>query len=235
MPTSCNNVFSSAPRCGSPTCSARRLLKHSRRVIGWFIGWRSRQEIRICDADRGCDLVFVDDAADAFLRAGASDAANGRVFGVGGADRSRIALVEQLTIDGAAPGRYRFVDWPPKSPGRHRQPADSSLIARTLGWRPAVGLRRAAARWRSAAAPATASPASAVARREGLPRGEHTLRRPERDRRGRDPRAIERDRRMVHPRSRSRPSADSRQRRAQACRRRGQRHRCIAWRCAPPA
>src|ERR1044071_3798443 len=85
-----NNVF------GVRACSLRltnvfgprQLVKHNRQgFIGWFI--RTAIEGKTIqlygDGSQLRDLVYVDDAADAFLRAGASDACNGEVFNVGGA------------------------------------------------------------------------------------------------------------------------------------------------------
>jgi nucleoside-diphosphate-sugar epimerase len=143
-----NNVF------GLRACSLRltnvfgprQLLKHNRQgFIGWFIRLAIEdQEIQIYgDGSQVRDLVYVDDAADAFLRAGASDDANGRVFNVGGAEPiTHRALVERL-IDVCGTGRYRMVDWPPEKRAIDIGSfyADSSLIARTLGWRPTVDLR----------------------------------------------------------------------------------------------
>ena len=65
----------------------RQLLKHNRQgFIGWFIRLAIEdREIQIYgDGEQLRDFVYVDDAADAFLRAGASDAWNGQVFNVGG-------------------------------------------------------------------------------------------------------------------------------------------------------
>ena len=143
-----NNVF------GLRACSLRltnvfgprQLLKHNRQgFIGWFIRLAIEdQEIQIYgDGSQVRDLVYVDDAADAFLRAGASDDANGRVFNVGGAEPiTHRALVERL-IGVSGTGRYRLVDWPPEKRAIDIGSfyADSSLIARTLGWRPTVDLR----------------------------------------------------------------------------------------------
>jgi UDP-glucose 4-epimerase len=143
-----NNVF------GLRACSLRltnvfgprQLLKHNRQgFIGWFIRLAIEdQEIQIYgDGSQVRDFVFVDDAADAFLRAGASDDANGRVFNVGGAEPiTHRALVERL-IEVSGTGRYRCVEWPPekRSIDIGSFYADSSLIARTLGWRPEVSLR----------------------------------------------------------------------------------------------
>jgi len=155
-----NNVF------GLRACSLRltnvfgprQLLKHNRQgFIGWFIRLAIEdQEIQIYgDGSQVRDLVFVDDAADAFLRAGASDDANGRVFNVGGDEPiTHRALVERL-IEVSGTGRYRFVEWPPEKRAIDIGSfyADSSLIARTLGWRPAVtlhdGLQRTVAFYRA--------------------------------------------------------------------------------------
>ena len=84
-----NNVF------GVRACSLRltnvygprQLIKHNRQgFIGWFIRLAVEGgEIQIFgDGTQLRDFVFVDDAADAFLRAGATDACNGEVFNVGG-------------------------------------------------------------------------------------------------------------------------------------------------------
>jgi len=61
----------------------RQLIKHSRQgFIGWFIRLvLENKEIQIYgDGTQLRDFVYVEDAVDAFLRAGANDAANGEVF-----------------------------------------------------------------------------------------------------------------------------------------------------------
>ena len=84
-----NNVF------GVRACSLRltnvygprQLIKHNRQgFIGWFIRLAIEgREIQIFgDGSQLRDFVYVDDAADAFLRAGATDACDGEVFNVGG-------------------------------------------------------------------------------------------------------------------------------------------------------
>ena len=65
----------------------RQLIKHNRQgFIGWFIRLALEgREIQIFgDGSQLRDFVYVDDAADAFLRAGAADACDGDVFNVGG-------------------------------------------------------------------------------------------------------------------------------------------------------
>ena len=148
-----NNVF------GVRACSLRltniygprQLLKHNRQgFIGWFIRKAIEdREIQIYGDGRQIrDFVYVDDAADAFLRAGATDVANGQVFNVGGSEPiSHRSLVEML-VSIAGAGRYRFVDWPDeqKAIDIGDFTTDSSLIAATLAWRPTITLREGLAR-----------------------------------------------------------------------------------------
>jgi UDP-glucose 4-epimerase len=148
-----NNVF------GVRACSLRltnvygprQLLKHNRQG---FVAWFIRQviedgEIQIFgDGRQVRDFVYVDDAVDAFLRAGASDEPNGMVLNVGGAEPiSHVALAE-LMVSVAGTGRYRLAPWPPekKAIDIGDFSTDSSLIAHTLGWRPTTPLREGLAR-----------------------------------------------------------------------------------------
>jgi nucleoside-diphosphate-sugar epimerase len=87
--------------------------------------------------------VYVDDAADAFLRAGASDRSNGGVFNVGGAEAISLRELVDLLISVAGTGRYRLIEWPQEKKAIDIGDfhADSSLIERTLGWRPTTALR----------------------------------------------------------------------------------------------
>ena len=123
----------------------RQLIKHNRQgFIAWFIRLAIEdREIQIYgDGSQRRDFVFVDDAADAFLRAGASDLANGQVFNVGGqAPISHRNLVEMM-IRVAGSGRFRFVEWPPEKKAIDIGDffADSSRIAQTLGWAPITPL-----------------------------------------------------------------------------------------------
>jgi UDP-glucose 4-epimerase len=148
-----NNVF------GVRACSLRltnvygprQLVEHNRQG---FIGWFIRQvvedgEIQIYgDGTQLRDLVYVDDAVEAFLLAGASDTANGRVFNVGGLEPISHADLVRLLVAIAGRGRYRFVEWPPEKRAIDIGDfyADWSLIEGTLGWRPVTPLREGLAR-----------------------------------------------------------------------------------------
>jgi UDP-glucose 4-epimerase len=143
-----NNVF------GVRACSLRltniygprQLVKHSRQgFIGWFIRLAVEdREIEVYgDGSQLRDFVFVDDAADAFLRAGASDACNGEVFNVGGLEPVSHRDLVQLLLDVAGSGCVRYVDWPAEKKAIDIGSfyADSSRFRAVTGWEPRVGLR----------------------------------------------------------------------------------------------
>ncbi|MCC7126350.1 MAG: NAD-dependent epimerase/dehydratase family protein [Acidobacteria bacterium] len=129
----------------------RQLLKHNRQgFIGWFIRLvLEDQEIQVFgDGSQIRDFVYVDDAAEAFLLAGATDAVNGEVFNVGGDEHVAHRDLVELLVRTAMSGRYRFVEWPAEKKvidiGSFY--ADSSLFKSRTGWQPKVsladGLRR---------------------------------------------------------------------------------------------
>jgi UDP-glucose 4-epimerase len=124
----------------------RQLIKHNRQgFIAWFIRLAMEdREIQIYgDGSQLRDFVFVDDAADAFLRAGADDASNGQVFNVGGLEPIAHRNLVELLVAVAGSGRFQCVEWPPEKKAIDIGDfyADSSLIERTLGWRPVTALR----------------------------------------------------------------------------------------------
>jgi UDP-glucose 4-epimerase len=143
-----NNVF------GVRGCSLRltnvygprQLLKHNRQgFIGWFIRLAiENSTIQIFgDGSQLRDFVYVDDAADAFLRAGASDACNGEVFNVGGEEPISHRDLTALLIAAAGSGRVEYVDWPAdkKAIDIGSFYADSTKFKSTTGWTPATRLR----------------------------------------------------------------------------------------------
>ncbi len=128
------------------TYGPRQLIRHDRQG---FIGWFMRkvvlgEEIELFgDGQQRRDFDYVDDTVDAFLRAGASTAADGEVFNLGGeAPVALVDLVRMMTAI-AGQGSYRLVPFPPE---RRRIDigdfhADTTKVRRVLGWRPAVPLR----------------------------------------------------------------------------------------------
>ena len=88
----------------------RQLIRHNRQgFIGWFIRLAIEDSvIQIYgDGSQLRDFVYVDDAADAFLRAGASDACNGEVFNVGGDQAVSHRDLTSLLIQIAGPAGVR--------------------------------------------------------------------------------------------------------------------------------
>ena len=105
----------------------RQLLKHNRQgFIGWFIRLAIEdREIQIYgDGSQLRDFVYVDDAADAFLRAGASDACNGQVFNVGGAEP-----IAHRDLVRAADRRRRHRAATASSSGRRRRRPSTSATS----------------------------------------------------------------------------------------------------------
>jgi UDP-glucose 4-epimerase len=128
------------------TYGPRQLIRHSRQG---FIGWFMRQvtlgeEIQIFgDGSQKRDFDYVDDVVDAFLRAGASEAADGEVFNLGGEAPVSLRDLVDMMIGIAGQGSYTLAPFPPE---RKRIDigdfyADTAKIRRTLGWQPRVPLR----------------------------------------------------------------------------------------------
>src|ERR1700704_1244417 len=93
----------------------RQLIKHNRQgFIGWFIRLALENGgVQLYgDGSQLRDFVYVDDAADAFLRAGADDACNGEVFNVGGEAPHSHRDLTALLIQVAQSGRVQYVEWP---------------------------------------------------------------------------------------------------------------------------
>jgi UDP-glucose 4-epimerase len=142
-----NNVF------GVRACSLRltnvygprQLIRHNRQgFIGWFIRLALEgRTIQIYgDGSQMRDFVHVDDAADAFLRAGADDACNGDVFNVGGAEPVSHRDLTALLVEAAGTGRVEYVPWPPEKKAIDIGSfyADSSKFRGVTGWTPAIPL-----------------------------------------------------------------------------------------------
>jgi UDP-glucose 4-epimerase len=148
-----NNVF------GIRGCSLRltnvygprQLIRHDRQgFIGWFIRLAVEdREIQIYgDGSQLRDFVYVDDAADAFLRAGASEECNGQVFNVGGLEPTSLRDLTALLTRVAGSGSVRFVEWPQskKAIDIGSFYADSTKLRRTVSWTPRVSLAEGLAR-----------------------------------------------------------------------------------------
>jgi UDP-glucose 4-epimerase len=125
----------------------RQLIKHNRQgFIGWFIRMAIEdKEIQVFgDGTQMRDFVFVDDAADAFLRAGACAACDGEVYNVGGLEPIAHRDLVTLLLDVAGTGSVKYVPWPPdkKQIDIGSFYSDSSKFGAATGWKPAVPLRQ---------------------------------------------------------------------------------------------
>jgi len=124
----------------------RQLIRHSRQgFIAWFIRLALEgREIQVFgDGSQIRDFVYVEDAADAFLRAGASDACDGGVFNVGGREPVTHRELAALLLEEAGAGSVRYVEWPEdkKRIDIGSFYSDSTKFHRATGWAPAVSLR----------------------------------------------------------------------------------------------
>ncbi len=135
----------------------RQLIRHNRQgFIGWFIRLAIEgKAIQIYgDGSQMRDFVYVDDAADAFLRAGACDAVNGGVFNVGGDQPVSHRDLTSMLVRVAGTGSVQYIEWPAEKKAIDIGSfyADSSRFASAAGWKPAVpleeGLRRTVAFYR---------------------------------------------------------------------------------------
>jgi len=148
-----NNVF------GVRACSLRltnvygprQLIRHNRQgFIGWFIrlAIENGQIDIFGDGSQMRDFVYVDDAVDAFLRAGVCDECDGEVYNVGGREPISHRDLTHLLIEVAGSGRVRLVPWPPEKKridiGSFY--SDSTKFERRTGWGPCVCLREGLAR-----------------------------------------------------------------------------------------
>jgi UDP-glucose 4-epimerase len=133
------------------TYGPRQLIRHNRQgFIGWFIRKAVLgEEIQVFgDGSQRRDFDYVDDVVDAFLRAGAMDAADGQVFNLGGTEPIALLDLAKLLIELSGRGSFVLAPFPEE---RKRIDigdfvADATKIKRVLGWEPRVALRAGLAR-----------------------------------------------------------------------------------------
>jgi UDP-glucose 4-epimerase len=89
------------------------------------------------------DFVFIDECIDALLLAASSDASNGRIYNLGGAQVINLTDLAKMLVEVAGEGSYTIREFP-----RERKQidigdyySDSSLIQQELGWRQRGDLR----------------------------------------------------------------------------------------------
>jgi len=154
------------------TYGPRMLVKNNRQTaIGWLIRQAlDGEEITVFgDGAQLRDFTYVDDVVDAFLKAGASDAANGQVFNVGAMEPISLREVTELLIEIAETGSFRLQPFPPerKAIDIGSIYVDDRKLRRVLKWQPRVDLREGLTRtvefYRAHRAQYWATPESALA------------------------------------------------------------------------
>jgi UDP-glucose 4-epimerase len=128
------------------TYGPRMLVKNNRQTaIGWLIrqAMDGEQIDLFGDGSQLRDFTYVDDAVDAFLMAGANDAANGQVFNVGAIEPVSLRELADLLIEIAGSGSYRLIPFPPerKAIDIGSIYVDDRKLRRVLKWRPRNDLR----------------------------------------------------------------------------------------------
>ena len=127
------------------TYGPRQLMRHNRQgFIGWFVRLAVADETISLygDGSQLRDLCYVDDAVDAFLRAGASSETAGKVYNLGGGEPISLLDLANLIVEIAGKGRVELVPWPE---ARKRIDigdvySSSAKIEQALGWRPTTAL-----------------------------------------------------------------------------------------------
>ena len=127
------------------TYGPRQLIRHNRQgFIGWFVRLAVEgKTIQLYgDGQQLRDLTYVDDVVDAFLRTGASDAACGEVFNLGGQAPISLLDLAQLIVQIAGRGQVELIPWPEarKKIDIGDVYSNYTRIQAALGWAPATPL-----------------------------------------------------------------------------------------------
>ena len=89
------------------------------------------------------DFTYVEDAADAFLRAAATSATEGGVYNIGGEGALTLRQVADALVAANGGGRFVVKEFPPerKAIDIGDYWADDTTFRRITGWQPRVGIR----------------------------------------------------------------------------------------------
>ncbi|QDC47509.1 NAD-dependent epimerase/dehydratase family protein [Candidatus Methylopumilus universalis] len=89
------------------------------------------------------DFNYVDDCIQAFLMAGASDIANGKVYNLGSSEVINLKDLAELMLNIETSGKYELIPFPPERKvidiGDYY--SDFNLIKNELGWEPKISLK----------------------------------------------------------------------------------------------
>jgi UDP-glucose 4-epimerase len=128
------------------TYGPRMLVKNARQTfIGWFLRLAiDGERIRLFgDGSQLRDMTYVDDAVEAFLMAGADEAADGQVFNVGAHQPYSLRTIAETLLEVARDGDLELVPFPEerKAIDVGSVYVDDAKLRDRLGWRPTVDLR----------------------------------------------------------------------------------------------
>jgi len=121
----------------------RSQMKHSKySMVNWFIRQAmDNQAIKVFgDGLQVRDYIYVDDLAEAFIRAAVSEACLGKVFNVGSGVGTRFKDMAETIVCAAGGGRVEFVPWPTDyiNVETGDYVTDITRIRAATGWRPAA-------------------------------------------------------------------------------------------------
>lgn len=123
----------------------RQQMHHNKySLVGWFIRQAMQGEtIKIFgDGQQTRDYIFVDDIVEAFLRASASQAANGEVMSLGSGVATRFVDMARTVVRVVGAGELKFTPWPADYERVETGDvvADITRLHEVTHWKPVVGL-----------------------------------------------------------------------------------------------
>jgi UDP-glucose 4-epimerase len=129
----------------------RSQMKHSKySMINWFIRQAMQGEtIRVYgDGSQLRDYIYVEDLADAFIRASVTDACMGEVFNVGSGVATSFREMAESIVHAVGSGRVEFVPWPAEYVNVETGDyvTDLSKIRKLTSWEPRTALADGIAR-----------------------------------------------------------------------------------------
>lgn len=136
----------------------RQQMRHCKYgILNWFIrlALEDREITLYGEGGQERDYFYIEDAVDAFLRAGAMNEADGQVFNVGAGEPITMAEAARTIVEVVSSGRVTSIPWPEDRSSQETggYVTDITKIKTALGWEPRVsfaeGVRRTAEYYRA--------------------------------------------------------------------------------------
>jgi len=126
------------------TIGPRMRIKDARQTfLGiWIRLLLQGQPFEVWGGDQLRDFTYVDDAVDAFLLAGMSEEANGKIFNLGGEEKVSLKQLAELLVEVNGDGTFVVKEYPTerKAIDIGDYYCDWTAIAQSLQWKPRVRL-----------------------------------------------------------------------------------------------